>query len=218
MKLAELWVGGSISSWERLGFVRRDHEMRGGRLEPVIVVPDLILRFSPGGEFGEAGLGGWAFVADELIESSSTSIDGIATDIVKRAADVPVDSHRLGIVGVDHVVVMTGSLDRTCAAITDVIGEPLRRTRDAGGGVRQGFHKSGSVILEVVERPDHDPAAPASLWGLVFNVADLDEAVAWLGPDVIGAPRDAVQKGRRIATIRSGASLGVPLALMTPDS
>jgi hypothetical protein len=71
------------------------------------------------------------------------------------------------------------------------------------------------VILEVVERPDIASDEPARLWGLVFVVNDLDAAVERLGPDVIGAPRDAVQPGRRIATLRSGAGLGVPLALMS---
>ena len=36
-----------------------------------------------------------------------------------------------------------------------------------------------------------------------------------IGDDRIGAPRDAVQPGRRIATIGEGAGLGVPVALMT---
>jgi hypothetical protein len=92
----------------------------------------------------------------------------------------------------------------------------LRRIRDAGNGVRQGFHKAGSIIIEVVERPDLGSQRGAALWGLVFTVSDLDEVVSWLGPDVISAPRDAVQQGRRIATVRHEAGLGVPLALMTP--
>ena len=112
---------------------------------------------------------------------------------------------------------MTPSLDRTCGAISERLGLPLKRIREVGGGVRQGFHRAGPVIVEVVERPDIDAGATARLWGLVFNVSDLDRAVADLGPDVIGEPRDAVQKGRRIATVRAEAGLGVPLALMTPD-
>jgi hypothetical protein len=46
-------------------------------------------------------------------------------------------------------------------------------------------------------------------------VTDLDAAAARLG-DGLGTPRDAVQPGRRIATARGAAGLGVPLALMTP--
>ena len=51
--------------------------------------------------------------------------------------------------------------------------------------------------------------------GAVF-VDDLDATVAWLGPDAVSAPRDAVQPGRRIASIRREVGLGLPVALMTP--
>jgi hypothetical protein len=51
--------------------------------------------------------------------------------------------------------------------------------------------------------------------GLVISVADLDDAAARLGP-WLGAPRDAVQPGRRIATVAPEAGLSVALALMTP--
>ncbi len=113
---------------------------------------------------------------------------------------------------------MTPSLDRTCGAITEVLGLPLKRIREVGGGVRQGFHRAGSVILEVVERPDIDAGEPARLWGLVFDVAELDAVVDRLGPDVVGSPREAVQKGRRIATVRAEAGLGCALAFMTPNT
>jgi hypothetical protein len=54
------------------------------------------------------------------------------------------------------------------------------------------------------------------VWGVVFVVEDLDATVAWLGPDVVSTPRDAVQSGRRIASIRREVGLGLPVALMTP--
>jgi hypothetical protein len=52
-------------------------------------------------------------------------------------------------------------------------------------------------------------------WGLTLVVHDLVTAAASLG-DRLGAIKDAVQPGRRIATLRREAGLGVPLALMTP--
>jgi hypothetical protein len=58
------------------------------------------------------------------------------------------------------------------------------------------------------------PEGPASLWGFVLNVQDLDGIAAHLGPDVLSPPKPAVQPGRRIATFRSAAALGVPVALM----
>ncbi|MEY3618703.1 MAG: hypothetical protein RL726_1401, partial [Actinomycetota bacterium] len=117
---------------------------------------------------------------------------------------------------IDHIVIMTGSLDRTSESIDRVLRAPRKRVRDAGGGVRQGFHRAGDIILEVVERPDLDSNTPASLWGVVFVVDDLDATVAWLGPDAVSMPRDAVQPGRRIASIRREVGLGLPVALMTP--
>jgi hypothetical protein len=46
-------------------------------------------------------------------------------------------------------------------------------------------------------------------------VDDLEAAAERLG-DRLGRVKDAVQPGRRIATVRREAGLGVPLALMTP--
>lgn len=55
----------------------------------------------------------------------------------------------------------------------------------------------------------------ARLWGLTLAVEDLDAAAALLG-DRLGHVKDAVQPGRRIATVRREAGLSVPVALMTP--
>ena len=157
------------------------------------------------------GIIAWGFASDV-----PDVIDGIPTDRSEPVVAVPVVSHHIAASSIDHVVVTTSSLDRTCAAIESGLGLPLKRTREVGGGVRQGFHRSGEVIIEVVERPDLDSTS-ASLWGLVLVVDDLDDAVGWLGPDLVGPPRDAVQPGRRIATLRSEAGLGLPVALMSPD-
>ena len=83
--------------------------------------------------------------------------------------------------------------------------------------MRQGFHRigSGGLIVEIVERPEVTDRL-ARFWGVVVNVDDLDAACALLGAERIGQPKDAVQPGRRIATVRTGVGLGVPLALMTP--
>lgn len=59
------------------------------------------------------------------------------------------------------------------------------------------------------------PPGPARFWGLVLIVDDLDAAHELLGADRISAPKDAVQPGRRIATIRTEVGLGMPVALMT---
>ena len=110
----------------------------------------------------------------------------------------------LGAVAVDHVVAFTDDLSRTTGAL-EAAGLPLRAVRPPAA-----FLPAGTLLVEVVET-----GAPPGLWGLVLSVADLDAAVARLGP-LIGAPRDAVQPGRRIATVRPEAGLSTALALMTP--
>jgi hypothetical protein len=69
------------------------------------------------------------------------------------------------------------------------------------------FLRLGECILEVFE----GTGAAAGLWGVVVVVPDLDA----LGP-LVGEPRDAVQPGRRIATVRREAGLQTALAFMTP--
>jgi len=129
-------------------------------------------------------------------------------------ADAPFTgpSGTIGCLGVDHVVWRTNDLDATCAEVTRLTGAPRKRVRDAGNDVTQGFHRVDNVIVEVVAG---GPSVESPhLWGFVVNVADLDAVCNFAGPDVIGAPKPATQVGRRIATARSAAGLGVPFALM----
>jgi hypothetical protein len=69
------------------------------------------------------------------------------------------------------------------------------------------------VILEVVQHGGVEPG-PAKFWGITFAVADLDACAELLGDD-LGSIRNAVQPGRRIATIRPSAGLGLPVALIS---
>jgi hypothetical protein len=159
---------------------------------------------------GEPGLHGWALSG---IDPATTSIDGLATRCVEPLVPAVAD-HPLGAIGLDHVVVLTSSLERTCGAIAGTTGAALKRVREVGA-MRQGFHRVGGLVVEVVERPEHTEDH-ATFWGLVINVGDLDAAVALLGPERIGPAKDAVQRGRRIATLRPEAGLGLPVALMSP--
>ena len=87
--------------------------------------------------------------------------------------------------------------------------------REAGGGVRQGFFLVGDLLLEVIDGTGLPDGAPARFWGMTLVVSDIDAAAALLG-ERLGAIKDAVQPGRRIATVRPEASGGLPLALITP--
>jgi predicted RNA-binding protein with TRAM domain len=114
---------------------------------------------------------------------------------------------------IDHVVLATPDLARTEAALAG-LGLERRRLREAGD-LLQAFYRLGPVILEVVARVGEAGDGPASLWGFTVVVEDLDALAARLG-DRLGRVTDAVQPGRRIATVRREAGLGVPLAFMSP--
>ncbi|HMD51190.1 MAG TPA: hypothetical protein VKG62_00635, partial [Solirubrobacteraceae bacterium] len=124
--------------------------------------------------------------------------------------------------GIDHIVAMSPSLDRTVAAL-QAAGLDLRRIREeptAAGAPRQAFFRLGSEILEVVQEPEEvlartgGPDRPTRFWGLALLAEDLDRTVAAFAPHV-GTIRPAVQPGRRIATVRRTAGLAVPIALMS---
>jgi hypothetical protein len=201
-----LVVGGPPEPWQRLGLTVVDG---------TIPLFGTGIRLDPG---AEPGIAGWALSGLDGLPASDDpdpTIDGLRTDRVAPAAPVLVD-HPNGAIGLDHVVVTTNELERTCTAIEAATGSPLRRVREVGE-IRQGFHRlgGGGLIVEVVERRGL-PVAPAWFWGLVINVEDLDAAAERIGPDGIGAVAPAVQPGREIATVRTELGLGVPVALMTP--
>ena len=201
-RVCELVIGGAPTGWEAIG-IHFSNENR-------CLLADVSLRID---STLAPGLHAWSI---SEIDASTTQIDGITTSLATNAATpqvTPSSGFRPHVVGVDHVVINTPNLQRTSDALAQLTGAPLKRTRDAGNGVTQGFHKLGSVVVELVTMPSM-PEGPASLWGFVLNVQDLDGIAAHLGPDVLSPPKPAVQPGRRIATFRSAAALGVPVALM----
>jgi len=142
------------------------------------------------------------------------------SDAEPETADAP--PHPNGVVRVDHVVLLSPELDRTVDELR-ADGFELRRIREGetpGGSTRQAFFRIGEPILEVVQAPEgtsvaRNPDGPARLWGLAFLVADMDATASALG-GLLGTPRDAVQPGRKIATLRPEAGLGPAIAFMTP--
>ncbi|MGB3735706.1 MAG: VOC family protein [Ilumatobacter sp.] len=200
-----LEVVGDADVWRSLGLV-----VDAGGLVPLI---GACIRIVAPEDEAQFGLAGWALSGSTLGPDAST-IDGLPTYVVAPSGPV-FGQHELGASGLDHVVVMTNDLDRTTGAITEATGNELRRVREVGT-MRQGFHRMGrgGLIVEVVERPEVDDG-PASFWGLVLNVDDLDAACERIGDGRISAPKDAVQPGRRIATVSKDVGLGFPVALMT---
>lgn len=125
-------------------------------------------------------------------------------------------AHPNGVVALDHVVVATDDLERTTAALHGLGLVPRRTVVGARGDgddeVAYRFFLLGTCVLELVGPTRPYGLGPARFTGLAFTTEALDA----LG-SIAGAPRDAVQPGRRIATLR-GAPLGVsvPVAFLSP--
>ncbi len=204
-QLASLVVTGDSDRWREAGFAVDDDEIRIGSTA-ISIIDDLdrvgILAARVAGTDGPV-----------------TEPDGLPLHAADQAAPPPAvaPAHPNRVTAIDHVVAMTPDLDRTAAAL-DGFGLDLRRRRDAerdGHEVHQLFYWLGDVILEVVQDARLDADAPAAFWGLALTVDDLDGTAASLGP-LVGAPRPAVQPGRRIASLKRDAGLSVPIAFMTP--
>lgn len=190
-RAVEIVVGDPPERWAALGFTVTAGAIALGGVRIRLV----------GGEPGIRSLGLAGLAAERPDGLPLVSADGAGPDA---------QEHPNGAVAVDHVVAFTDDLDRTTGAL-ETAGLPLRRVRrPPESPVAQAFLPAGTLVVEVVETGD----APV-LWGLVAVVADLDAAAARLGGD-LGAPRPAVQPGRRIATVRRSAGLSTQLALMTP--
>lgn len=198
-------VAGDPAVWRSIGLVVDT--------DGLIPLEGTALKIVPTSDGGRRGIVAWAVSGiDEQFDG--TEIDGLATRVVDPQQP-SFGAHRLGASGLDHVVVLTPDLERTTGSIATATGYELKRVREVGA-MRQGFHRMGrgGLIVEVVTRPEI-AAGPASFWGLVVNVDDLDRACATIGDGRISPPKDAVQAGRRIATISDDVGLGLPVALMT---
>jgi catechol 2,3-dioxygenase-like lactoylglutathione lyase family enzyme len=203
--VAELVLAADGSAWRDAGFHVEGDTARVGAVT---------LRFA-----GPAA--GRRIVRCDLRHVRSDGLDGLP--IARSDApppDGPLPSHPNGVTRLDHLVAFTPDLDRTVAA-GQALGLDLRRVRDEpapAGSPRQAFFRLGELILEIAQAPPGSPlgdGAPARFYGLAFLVDDLDATTASLG-GLCREPRDAVQPGRRIATVRKDAGLGLPVAFMTP--
>jgi hypothetical protein len=208
----ELAIADDAQRWAELGFAVEDEHAAIGAVRIRFAGREATDRRSA------SGLLGWS-----LRGARTTELDGIATTLSRSDVPPAAAPHPNGVVAIDHVVVFSPVLDRTIAAL-QAAGLDLCRIREEptpAGAPRQAFFRLGDEILEVIQLPDDrlelagGSDAPARLWGLALISADIDATVAALAPHA-GAPRAAVQDGRRIATVRRSADLAVPVAVMTP--
>ena len=197
--LRALRLADDPATWERLGFaVGADGVCRLG---------GVALALAGAGE--GRGLVGWHI---EGVDPGAP-LDGLPPAGGAAVASGPEVSHPNGAVAVDHVVAATPDVNRTLGALGAAGLEP-RRVRDAGDA-RQAFYVLHTALLELAGPASPSGAGHAGLWGLVVVVADLDALAERLG-DELGTIRDAVQPGRRIATLRQTAGVSTALAFLTP--
>jgi catechol 2,3-dioxygenase-like lactoylglutathione lyase family enzyme len=203
----ELTVADAPEAWSALGFA-----VDGD----ACVVGDVRVRLA--GPDAGRGLVGWS-----LRGVVATELDGLPTARSEREPPAEAPAHANGVAALDHVVAITPALERTVAALEGA-GLDLRRIREEptpAGAPRQAFFRLGGTILEVVQEPPEaierggGADRPAFFWGLAFAAPEIEATVAALG-DRVSEVRDAVQPGRRIATLRRSAGLSVPIALITP--
>jgi len=202
----ELTIADEPGTWEALGFAVEGDTCVVGEV-----------RIHLAGPHAGERLAGWSLRGVEGVE-----LDGLPTARSERPPPTAAPAHPNGLTAIDHVVAMTPALDRTVAALKRA-GLDLRRIREQptpAGAPRQAFFRLGATILEVVQEPpeaieraggDH----AAFFWGLALLAPDLEATVASLGEHA-SEVRDAVQPGRRIATLRRAAGRARPVALISP--
>jgi hypothetical protein len=117
--------------------------------------------------------------------------------------------HPNGAFAIDHVVMLAPDFDAARDALL-AEGLDLRRERDDLRGTRMAFFRVPPTILELVAGGEGE----RRLWGLVIAVPSVDDPHPALAAH-LGTPRDAVQPGRRIATLRPGAGVSPALAFMS---
>lgn len=201
VRLTELVVGDEPGAWRRAGFDVQGDETWIGTVRLRLV-----------GEDEGRGVRSLGF---DVIEGAD--VDGLAVHTADPG-DPPVTQHPNGVGGFDHLVVASPNLDRTLEALTSV-GLELRRTREVGTPDRprrQMFFWLGEPILELVGPAEPSGDGPSRTFGVALTVDDIDATAAHLG-DACGRVKDAVQPGRRIATLRhEPCGMSVPVAFMTP--
>jgi hypothetical protein len=211
VRIHEIAVGDDAGAWRDVGFAMHADVSRVGAVR---------IRCVGAADDRGRGIVGW-----DLVPGGAT-IDGLPTlpeptrtgltlpDATGTAAghDEP-PAHPNRVEQLDHLVVVTPDLDRTTASL-EAAGIVARRTRDAGRGRLQRFFRLGEVVLELVGPVEPAGDAPATFWGLAFTVGDIDATAAHLAGR-ISAPKQAVQPGRRIATLRAGDAVSVPVAFMS---
>ena len=207
VSIDEILVGDPPEAWRAAGFtVDDDGTCRLGTVRVRLV-----------GRDGGKRILGWSLRGAPGARLADGRLDGLPTTPSTSDPADPAD-HANGARFIDHVVLLSPNLPRTTAALAAVGLEPRgeRETDTYGAPMRQVFFRLGEVILELVGGTEPGEGDPG-FFGLAITVADLDATGRLLGP-ALGQPKDAVQDGRRIATLRHrDLGMSVATAFMSPE-
>jgi hypothetical protein len=206
VELDELVVGDEPETWADAGFtVDDDGVTRIGRV-----------RVRLAGRDGGKRIRSWVLRGGP---ADLTDVDGLPTAVTDRPPCEPA-VHPNGVLAIDHVVTLTPDVGRTVGAL-GALGVDARSSREVdaaqyGFAAVQTFFRLGEPILELIGGAEPSGDGPAGFFGLAYTVSDLDALPGRYG-SALGAVKDAVQPGRRIATLRHKAfDMSVATAFMTP--
>lgn len=204
----EILIGDPPEAWQAAGFtVDDDGTCRVGTVRLRLV-----------GREGGKRILGWSLRDAPEARLADGRLDGLPTTASTSEPATPAE-HPNGATYIDHVVLLSPDMARTTAAI-ESLGVPQRDERETdsyGAPMRQVFFRLGEVILELVGQPDQVGEGDPGFFGLAITVQDLDAAGALLG-EHLGDQKEAVQEGRRIATLRHrDLGMSVATALMSPE-
>lgn len=139
----------------------------------------------------------------------------------ESGAPEPLDAPEGAVTSLDHIVINTPNPDRAAALFGARLGLDLALDRTAPEWkTRFLFFRTGGLTLEVINRlgEDHDASANDSIWGLTWEVADLEAAHERLldGGFDVSELRTGRKPGSRVFTIRNG-TLNVPTLFICHD-
>jgi hypothetical protein len=204
----EILVGDPREAWEAAGFtVDDDGCCRVGTVRVRLV-----------GRDGGKRILGWSLRDTPTAPLADGLLDGLPTTESDAKPTEPA-VHANGSTYIDHVVLLTPDLSRTTAALGRIGLEPRgeRESDTYGAPMKQVFFRLGEVILELIGQPGSTGEGAPGFFGLAITVDDLDGLAVQLG-ERLGTIKDAVQEGRRIATLRHrDLGMSVATAFMTPE-
>jgi catechol 2,3-dioxygenase-like lactoylglutathione lyase family enzyme len=122
------------------------------------------------------------------------------------------------IYGVDHVVVNSSDPEATAALYRDRLGIRLALDKSfPDWGMRLMFFRIGGITVEIAAPLGAEPGQTDRLWGISYQVRDIDVAVARLARDGfdVSEVRTGRRPGTRVATVRDDPC-GVATLLIQP--